>query len=185
MGYNFAIHVITLVLVTCWGLQTATACHNSSDSEPSHSTHQHSPTPCSRCTCPPKSIELLAEQFNNISNSKCVSLSRIDVPIDGFTWTPVYFITTNTSCIRSHYDSQSTLQCSWSQEWVDLGADCFPRFVANVQCRGSDSRERFIHRNLLKVLRRQDHCDDNGEVWIAESIDQTINVACDCILPSI
>lgn len=181
MGYKFAVHITTLVLFSSvWNLHTATACHNSSDHELS------SRDPCTRCTCPPKSTEQLAEQFNAISYSisDCVSLSRVDVPIDGFTMTPVYFITTDDSCIRSHYPSQcfrptSPSRCSWSREWVDLGADYFPRFVSDVQCRGSCmSNGRYIFNGY--VLRRQDYCDEKGEVWRAVTSPQRIHVACDC-----
>lgn len=188
MGFNFA--TIFTALIMCWGFYTANACNhthsqNSSDSQP-HTSSGH-------CTCPPKPVELLAEQFNNaISNTPCVHLSRINVPIlDGSVWTSVYVITTDVSCLEyQNYDSRcfgttSLPHCSSSQNWIDLGADFFPRFVSNVECRGSNFCSA-IGRHILElnVLRRQNQCDQNGEVWQMATIghnETRINVSCDCL----
>lgn len=186
MGYNSA--TFNLIPVALLGLCIATACqhadsHNSSDD----SERSRSATP--PCTCPPKPVEELAKQVNTLL-IQCLSLSKMSVPIDGFTWTLVYAITSDNSCLRFQtYDSRcfqqtslSMPRCSWSHSWVDLGPDFFPRFVSNVECRGSSCcRPRGRQLPEVKVLRRQNGCDENGEVWQEYRVpSERVQIACGC-----
>lgn len=169
----------------CQALCLATACQHARSHNASDDTEYYTPP----CTCPSKPIEELAEQFATVFNTPCIHLSKMSVPIDGFTWTLVYAITSDNSCLqRLEYDSQCfrptslpTPRCSWSYSWVDLGPDFFPRFVSNVECRGSScctSEGRGVP--LLQVLRRQNRCDENGEVWQEVNVPEEINQACSC-----
>lgn len=195
-----AILIFTMALVICKDLHFASACNltrsdTSTDSyggggEPSSSTPQPPPTRCNHCTCPPKSIDELEQQYKDIFTSHCLSLSKINVPIDRFTWTPVHAITSSISCIHPlMYSSQcfqQTPQCSWSQRWIDLGEDFFPRFISSVECRASGScRPASTPLTVyldVTALRRQDRCDESGEVWQAETVVEQVGVACNCFV---
>lgn len=181
MGHDSAVFGrIAAVLFFCQGLLVAAACQHN-DTELSHST-------APLCACPSKPVEELARQFNTIFNALCIHLLKISVPIDDFTWTMVYAITSDNSCLqRLEYDSlcfQPTSRrprCSWSYSWVDLGPDFFPRFVSNLDC-GASGCCTAVGRGVpfLQVLRRQNRCDENGEVWQQVTVRQNINLACGC-----
>ena len=185
MSCNFPLTVISIaVLQMICLLLTASACSDHAPTLPDNnnsSNHTH-------CACRHKDQEQLVKQFNAISNSRCAVLSRVNVPVDGHTWRSVYVVTVNTSCFRTAVymsecfatSSLTTPHCSWSYQWIDLGEDVFPRFASSVQCRGSKvcvAQARFFR---LTVLRRQDSCDGDGEVWAEEHLQQKINVSCDC-----
>jgi hypothetical protein len=185
MHHGSSILIVVSMHVISLSFQTATACNHTHSSSPVPSATQQSP-----CNCPRKTPkQLLNEYYGQISSSDCLSLSRIDVPIDESIWTSVYTLTSNTGCKVHHYDSQCyqpAQQCSWSHGWVDLGEDHFPRFLSNVtECRSSSScnSSKNSVRNV-KVLRRENRCDEGGEVWRPFPRDGglVLTVACNCEL---
>lgn len=183
------LYKITVILTAACG-------HSTNQSEATPSSSQIKPSSCvntnNNCLCLPRTTEQLVDLYNkNNFNSDCVTLTKIEVPMqDDFSWTNLYVLTGKTSCFDAiHHSvcfnsSSVKLQCSWSQSWVDLGVDFFPRYISNVHCKGGDVCNAIASGPpQLEVLQRRGHCDDQGvDVWENVEVHQTINLFCNCVL---